>query len=66
MSKSQKRRERRQALSKLTPMDNVARIEQNAIDKLNYIGPVRQKQLNKFYTCDGFKFGTGKTHHKIG
>lgn len=64
-SKSQKRRDRRIALSKL---DSSEQAYGRQGDAINYMikNTVKVPRLNKFYTCDGFKFGTGKKHRKMG
>lgn len=66
MSKSQKRRDRRIALGKLSELDGDAYRQGLKLERMKHVGPVQPSRLNKFYTCDGFKFGTGKKHRAIG
>jgi hypothetical protein len=65
-TKSQKRRERRIALSKIPEIDGDAYRQGTKLDRMQHIGPVQQSRLNKTYTVDGFVFNTGKKHRHIG
>lgn len=66
MSKSQKRRERRIALAKLSEIDGDCYRQGLQIDKARKRGCVQQPRLNRTYIVDGFVFNTGKRHRKIG
>ena len=65
-TKTQKRNERKRALSQLDTVDLQACSSGSAINTMHAIGPVQSCRLNFTYKCDGFTFNTGKKHRKIG
>lgn len=59
MSSNKRRNKRRRFY---TEIDYVAKCEGISIQYMKRDGNVQPKRLNKTYTCDGFRFNTGKKH----
>ena len=63
MSSNQRRNKRRRLY---TEIDYKAKQESIAITYMKRNGNVQAKRLNKTYTCDGYRFNTGKKHRAGG